>query len=96
VELSFNAYLQHGQRQTGDCDYILPVGLAGERHDQHSEATEPKRWLSFRQPALRVALEKMGWKPKHPARGNTRGLTWVQVFGGDLGKRVWKVFGAKL
>jgi len=51
------------------CDYILPVGLAGERHDQHSEATQPSRWLSFRQPALRVALEKLGWKPKQPSRG---------------------------
>ncbi|MFA6191610.1 MAG: molybdopterin-dependent oxidoreductase [Sulfurimonas sp.] len=49
-------------------DYILPVGLAGERHDQHSEATMPARWTSFRQPVLRVALEKMGWKPKNPAR----------------------------
>jgi anaerobic selenocysteine-containing dehydrogenase len=51
------------------CDYILPVGLAGERHDQHSEATKPSRWTSFRQPVLRVALEKMGWKPKDPSRG---------------------------
>jgi anaerobic selenocysteine-containing dehydrogenase len=68
VELSFN--LSPTWSETNwYCDYILPVGLAGERHDQHSEATEPKRWLSFRQPALRVALEKMGWKPKHPARG---------------------------
>jgi anaerobic selenocysteine-containing dehydrogenase len=50
-------------------DYILPVGLAGERHDQHSEATKPSRWTSFRQPVLRVALEKMGWKPKDPSRG---------------------------
>jgi len=50
------------------CDYILPTGLAGERHDQHSEATEPKRWLSFRNPVLRVALEKSGWKPKDPTR----------------------------
>jgi len=49
-------------------DYILPVGLAGERHDQHSEATIPGRWTSFRQPVLRVALEKMGWKPKNPTR----------------------------
>ncbi len=49
-------------------DYILPVGLAGERHDQHSEATMPARWTSFRQPVLRVALEKMGWKAKNPAR----------------------------
>ena len=51
------------------CDYILPVGLAGERHDQHSEATKPSRWTSFRQPVLRVALEKMGWRPKNPSRG---------------------------
>lgn len=49
-------------------DYILPVGLAGERHDQHSEATMPARWTSFRQPVMRVALEKMGWKPKNPNR----------------------------
>jgi anaerobic selenocysteine-containing dehydrogenase len=48
-------------------DYILPVGLAGERHDQHSEATMPARWTSFRQPVMRVALEKMGWKPNNPA-----------------------------
>jgi len=47
-------------------DYILPVGLAGERHDQHSEATFPGRWTSFRQPVLRVAMEKTGWKPKNP------------------------------
>ena len=49
-------------------DFILPVGLAGERHDQHSEATYPARWTSFRQPVLRVALEKSGWKPKNPNR----------------------------
>ena len=47
------------------CDYILPVGLAGERHDQQSEPTKPEQWTAFRQPALRVALEKMGWKPKN-------------------------------
>ncbi len=50
-------------------DYVLPVGLAGERHDQHSEATMPARWTSFRQPVLRVALEKSGWKPNNPVRG---------------------------
>jgi anaerobic selenocysteine-containing dehydrogenase len=49
-------------------DYILPVGLAGERHDQHSEPTNVEAWLSFRQPVLRVALEKSGWKPKNPSR----------------------------
>jgi len=68
IELSFN--LSPTWSETNwYCDFILPVGLAGERHDQSSEATMPARWLSFRQPALRVALEKMGWKPKNPARG---------------------------
>lgn len=50
-------------------DYILPMGLAGERHDQHSEATIPSKWANLRQPVLRVALEKSGWKPKNLARG---------------------------
>ncbi len=49
-------------------DYVLPVGLAGERHDQHSEATMPARWTSFRQPVMRVALEKAGWKANNPNR----------------------------
>jgi anaerobic selenocysteine-containing dehydrogenase len=50
------------------CDYILPMGLAGERHDQHSSETKPERWTGFRQPVLRVALMKMGWKPNDPAK----------------------------
>ncbi|MBL8913055.1 MAG: molybdopterin-dependent oxidoreductase [Archangium sp.] len=49
-------------------DYILPVGLSGERHDQHSEPTNTQAWIGFRQPVLRVALEKSGWQPKDPAR----------------------------
>lgn len=49
-------------------DYILPVGLSGERHDQHSEPTNTQAWVAFRQPVLRVALEKAGWQPKDPAR----------------------------
>jgi len=51
------------------CDYILPVGLSGERHDQHSEPIKPAVFIGFRQPALRVAMEKLGWKPKDPTRG---------------------------
>ncbi len=51
------------------CDYVLPVGLAGERHDQQSAPTKPERWTAFRQPALRVAMEKMGWKPKKEYQG---------------------------
>lgn len=57
------------------CDYILPTGLAGERHDQHSEATMPAQWLAFRQPVLRVAMEKTGWKPKDPTRATLEAHT---------------------
>jgi anaerobic selenocysteine-containing dehydrogenase len=67
MELTFN--LSPTWSETNwHVDYILPVGLAGERHDQHSEATMPARWTSFRQPVMRVALEKSGWKPKNPNR----------------------------
>ena len=85
IEMSFN--LSPTWSETNwYCDYILPVGLAGERHDQHSEATMPARWLSFRQPALRVALENMGWKPKDPTRATLEahikaglGEVWEEV-----------------
>ncbi|SFV61724.1 Anaerobic dehydrogenases, typically selenocysteine-containing [hydrothermal vent metagenome] len=74
IELSFN--LSPTWSETNwYCDFILPVGLAGERHDQHSSPTQPSRWLSFRQPALRVALEKMGWKPKDPTRATLEAHT---------------------
>ncbi|WP_416768847.1 molybdopterin-dependent oxidoreductase [Sulfurimonas sp. ST-25] len=67
MELTFN--LSPTWSETNwHVDYVLPVGLAGERHDQHSEATMPARWTSFRQPVMRVALEKAGWKPKNPNR----------------------------
>jgi anaerobic selenocysteine-containing dehydrogenase len=49
-------------------DYILPVGLSGERHDQHSEPTNVEAWTAFRQPVLRVALELSGWTPRDPAK----------------------------
>ena len=50
------------------CDYVLPVGLAGERNDQQSTPSKPQQRIEFRQAVLRVAAEKMGWKPKKPAR----------------------------
>lgn len=50
------------------CDYILPVGLAGERSDQQSTPSKPEKRLEFRQAVLRVAAEKMGWKAKDPSR----------------------------
>jgi len=41
-------------------DYVLPMGLGGERHDIQSQETQSGRWVSFRQPVLRVARERMG------------------------------------
>ncbi len=50
------------------CDYVLPVGLAGERNDQQSTPSKPEQRIEFRQAVLRVAAEKSGWKPKDPTR----------------------------
>ena len=41
-------------------DYVLPMGLASERHDLLSQETHAARWIGFRQPVLRVALERQG------------------------------------
>jgi anaerobic selenocysteine-containing dehydrogenase len=41
-------------------DYILPMGHASERHDLMSQETHAARWIGFRQPVLRVALERQG------------------------------------
>ena len=41
-------------------DYILPMGVATERHDNQSQETHPAKWFGFRQPVLRVAREKLG------------------------------------
>ena len=43
-------------------DYVLPMGHASERHDLLSQETHNARWIGFRQPVLRVALEKQGRK----------------------------------
>jgi anaerobic selenocysteine-containing dehydrogenase len=43
-------------------DYVLPMGHASERHDLMSQETHAARWIGFRQPILRVALERQGKK----------------------------------
>jgi len=67
VELTFN--LSPTWSETNwYCDYILPVGLAGERNDQQSTPSKPEQRIEFRQAVIRVAAERMGWKAKDPAR----------------------------
>ncbi len=41
-------------------DYVLPMGHSPERHDTMSYETHSGRWLSFRQPVRRTAMEKLG------------------------------------
>jgi anaerobic selenocysteine-containing dehydrogenase len=41
-------------------DYVLPVGVASERHDLMSQETHATRWIGFRQPVLRVYKERHG------------------------------------
>jgi anaerobic selenocysteine-containing dehydrogenase len=43
-------------------DYVLPMGHASERHDLMSQETHAGRWIGFRQPVLRVELERQGRK----------------------------------
>ena len=43
-------------------DYVLPMGHASERHDLMSQETHAARWIGFRQPILRLALERQGKK----------------------------------
>ena len=67
IEMSFN--LSPTWSETNwYCDFLLPVGLAGERNDQQSTPSKPEQRIEFRQAVLRVAAEKMGWKAKDPAR----------------------------
>ena len=41
-------------------DYVLPMGLGPERHDNQSQETHASRWVGFRQPVVRVAMERLG------------------------------------
>jgi len=61
-------------------DYVLPMGHASERHDLMSQETHAARWIGFRQPVLRVALEKTGKRFD---------LTWQAHEAAGLGQ-VWE------
>jgi anaerobic selenocysteine-containing dehydrogenase len=61
-------------------DYVLPMGHASERHDLMSQETHAARWIGFRQPVLRVALER---------RGKTFDFTWQAHRDAGLGE-VWE------
>ena len=41
-------------------DYVLPMGVASERHDTHSYETHDSQWIGFRQPVLKAARQRLG------------------------------------
>ena len=65
-------------------DYVLPMGLGPERHDTHSYETHAGRWLSFRQPVQRVAMERMGHSVNFTYEANPgevweEGEFWIEL-----------------
>ena len=58
-------------------DYVLPVGLAGERHDLHSYETHAGTWIGFRQPVTRVAAERAG-RTVNDTRDTNPGEVWEE------------------
>ena len=69
-------------------DYVLPMGVASERHDTHSYETHAGRWLGFRQPVLRVAGERDGKVYNRTYEANP-GEVWEETeFWIDLSWRV--------
>ncbi|MGF1466847.1 MAG: molybdopterin-dependent oxidoreductase [Sandaracinaceae bacterium] len=80
-------------------DYVLPMGHAGERHDVMSQETHRGRWIGFRQPVRRVAMERMG-KLVHrtyeanPGEVGEEAELWIDLSvamdpDGSLGVREW-------
>lgn len=59
-------------------DYVLPMGLASERHDLMSQETHAGQWIAFRQPVMRTALERMGKKVNRTYEANP-GQVWEEV-----------------
>ena len=58
-------------------DYILPVGLASERHDTHSYEQYDGQWIGFRQPVLRAAKERLGQETAD-SRETNPGEVWEE------------------
>ncbi len=69
-------------------DYVLPMGHSTERHDTHSYETHAGRWLGFRQPVRRVAMDKLGMDYSD-TRDTNPGEVWEEnEFWFDLSWRI--------
>ena len=58
-------------------DYVLPMGVGAERHDLQSQETHAAKWISFRQPVRRVAMERMGKRVTYTYEANP-GEVWEE------------------
>ena len=58
-------------------DYVLPMGLGAERHDLMSQETHAAKWISFRQPVVRVAMERLGKSVERTSDANP-GEVWEE------------------
>ncbi|GCE10012.1 molybdopterin-dependent oxidoreductase [Dictyobacter aurantiacus] len=58
-------------------DYVLPMGLAGERHDLMSQETHAARWIGFRQPVQRVYKQRHGEQIEYTYQANP-GEVWEE------------------
>ncbi|MDP3314023.1 molybdopterin-dependent oxidoreductase [Lutibacter sp.] len=58
-------------------DFVLPMGLASERHDINSYATHGGTWVAFRQPVLREAARRNGKPVKLTYEANP-GEVWEE------------------
>jgi len=58
-------------------DFVLPMGLASERHDLNSYATHGGTWVAFRQPVLREAARRNG-KPVEFTYEANPGEVWEE------------------
>ena len=58
-------------------DYVLPMGLGAERHDLMSSETHAGQWIAFRQPVMRMALEKSGQSVQFTYEANP-GQVWEE------------------
>ena len=58
-------------------DYVLPMGHGTERHDTHSYEQYGGKWLGFRQPVQRVAMERLG-QPVSDTREANPGEVWEE------------------
>ena len=58
-------------------DYVLPMGLAPERHDLQSQETHSGVWLSFRQPVMREFMRRNGKEVEFTYQANP-GEVWEE------------------